>query len=211
MKKIVFVFAFFYVFTAFSQVEIVNKPVKQRIRVAENAIMLNLGYNFPILLNKTFQAEDLWKKNAKIGFGIGVNVEYRRQIMKEVIEDNAVLKKPTWFAFGAGLGVSHWSKSFEFDHANDSFDFKDKDGDHCIVYLDYKNVKEKIRLSYLDIPVFAEFGKLNRVAIGGFFRLGLKASVLVSKNLNYEGSYTATGRYDQWGVTLSNVDVFRLS
>jgi hypothetical protein len=215
MKKVIFILAFVCPLAIFAQgeagntwetsddtIRIVNTPFKSRIIVPENAIAFNLGYNIPMLNNEVMKY-DFWKK--EIGTGLDFSVDYRRQFQKYVIEDNEVVTMPTWLAMGAGLGISYIRESAWLENHSESFLFKDKDDDNCTVKLDYTDVKESISLTYLDIPVYVEIGRPSRVKISGFAKIGVKASLLMSKKVKGEGTYTSTGFYPEWNVTLRNI------
>ena len=208
MKKIALVLAFFCSFAAFAQdddILTVNAPGKSRIRVSENSIVFNAGYNIPMLLNSELRENKFWNK--KIGTGIDFNVDFRKQFMKRVIEDEEVITEPTLFSVGIGLGISYMTKSMGFSNYADTLhDFLDKDNDNCLVTLNYHNVKESASLIYLDIPLYLEIGRLNRIKPSGFFKIGLKPSVLISKKIVGEGKYTSEGYYSQWNVMLDGID-----
>jgi len=207
MKKIVFILAFLYSFATFAQVDVENDDADDfvnqdiEIRAAEKAIILNMGYNIPILNNNLIK-QDFWNK--KVGMGIDFSVDFRQQFMKTEVKDDEFVNTPRWFAVGAGLGVSHLRQSIWFDQHKDVLTkYKDNDGDTCdVLTLDYKKVREEIALTYLDVPIYLEIGKLNRERISGFFKFGVKASVLVSKEVKGEGLYTANGKYDVWGCLI---------
>ena len=209
-KELVFILAFFWACTAFAQVEesedaVVNNnaSAKSRIRVPENAIEINLGYSIPIL-NNALLKNDFWDK--KVGTDAYFSVNFRRQFMKKTIEDDDVVSIPTWFSVGAGVGISYFQQSVGFDNAKEILSkHKDMDGDICDMSFNFRDVKEEVSLTYLDIPIYVEIGRPDRMKVSAFFKVGVRASVKVSGKPTCEGTYTSTGYYPQWNVTLYDI------
>jgi hypothetical protein len=182
-----------------------NINLKSRIRVPKQAIVFNLGYNIP-WINNNLVRSDFWNK--KMGTGIEFSVDFRQQFQKRKIENNEVVFLPTALGLSAGLGISHFRQAAVLEDFTESLaNYTDADGDRCTVILDYKGVKEKAALTYLDIPVYLEIGKPSRVKVSGYCKLGFKASILIGKNSDGEGTYTSTGYYPkpQWDVTLFDI------
>jgi hypothetical protein len=127
--------------------------------------------------------------------------------MKKMIEDDEVITIPTWVAMGVGLGVSHLRKSAGFkNHTESLAGYIDKDNDPCTVNLKYADVKESFSLTYLDVPIYLEIGRPNRIKISGFCKLGVKASILISNKVECKGTFTSEGVYeDPYYVTLHDV------
>ena len=227
MKNKVFILSFLFTATVYSQVDVKNNLIsgkvdstrttqnielKYRIRVPKQALVFNLGYNIPSINNSIIRS-DFWNK--KTGTGLGFGMDFRRQIQKKVIEKEELTRVPTWIALGIGLGINNFQKSIWFDTFKDTFkNHIDIDGDKCDVYLQYRNVTEKVSLTYLDIPLYLEIGKLSRIKTSAYFKVGVKASVLISgkKKREYEGTYTSTAYYKsingtECHVVLDDVDV----
>jgi len=215
MRQIALSLIFFAAAAAYAQVDVGNNLVtgtvdttrtiqnivlKNRVRVPKQALVFNLGYNIP-WINNNLVSSDFWNK--KVGTGIEFSVDFRQQFQKKKIENDEVISLPTALGLSVGLGISHFRQSAGFEDFTESLaNYTDADGDKCTVQLNYKGVKEKVALTYLDIPVYLEIGKPSRVKASGYFKLGVKASILVAKSLETEGTYTSTGYYPNWDVTL---------
>ena len=185
--------------------EVQNISLKVRTKVPPKALVFNLGYGFPSISNALVK-QDFWKK--KVGYGVDFNMDFRMQFQKRDIEDEEVVKVPSLVAMGVGLGFSYVHKSAGFDAFSETLtNYTDKDGDKCNVSLEYKNVKESVSLTYLDIPFYLEIGRPSRVKTSAYLKLGFKASFLVGKNPQGEGTFTSSGYYPEREVTLDNVDV----
>jgi hypothetical protein len=220
MKKITVILAFFYSFAAYSQVDVGNNLVvgtvdtsrsvqnivfKSRVKVPINALVFNLGYNIPMIDNKLMRS-NFWTK--KVGTGLDFSIDFRHQFQKRAIVDDEIVSAPTAIGIGAGLGCIFLLKSTVCKDFKETItNFVDLDGDNCSVTLDFQNLKEKFTLAYLDVPVYIELGRPSRIKISGFCKLGVKASLLIYKKVAYEGTYSSSGEYSQWNVTLSDVDV----
>ena len=220
MKHLIFILVFFCSLTIYAQIEVGNNLVsgtvdttrtiqnlslKSRAKVSINSLVFNVGYQVPWLTNAPTKA-NFW--NSKAGTDIDFSIDYRRQFQKKVIENDEVVSLSTCFAFGVGVGVSFIHKATGFDNFSETLtNYVDVDNDICNVMLNYKNVKESFSLTYLDIPLYLEIGKLGRIKPGGYFKLGVKASVLVGKSFATEGSYTAIGYYPKTDVTIHDVPI----
>jgi len=219
MKKIAFILSFFCTVAIYAQQEkevrnnlIIGTSdeqgylnIKNRLIVPETSIVFNLGYIIPVisndLINKSF-----WDKG--IGNGIEFSVDYRKQFYKKEIKDGHVFSTPKSLAAGAGLGFTYLNKSAKFQSFSEVLNnYTDVDGNLCNVNIDYRNVEESFSLTYVDIPLYVEFGKLEQTKTSLFLKLGLKSSFLISKKFTGEGNYTSTGYYPEWAVTLHDVPV----
>ncbi len=173
--------------------------------VPENAVSINASYGIPFISNDLEKSE-MWNKKSSIALNFGV--DYKRQFMKTTIENNEVVQAPSSLGMGIGLGLSYLSQSSIMeDHTEMLNSFTDIDGDLCDVAFSYKGIKEKVSLTYLDIPLYLEIGKPNQAKINGYLNAGIKASVLVSGKFTGEGSYTSTGYYQNTNSTYHDIDV----
>jgi len=218
MKRISFLLVFLCTLSTYAQIDVQNNVVtgkvdttrevqnitlKSRVRVPANAWIFNLGYNNPWITN-SLTKNDFWK--SKSGFGADFSVQYRKQFFKKVIENNDVITKPTVVGFGVGLGVTVFHKTAGFENYSETLpDFTDADNALCYISLTYKDVKEAFTLTYLDLPLYLEFGKLSRIKTSAYINLGVKASLLVSKTYKNNGIYTSTGYYEDTDVRLSDI------
>jgi hypothetical protein len=71
--------------------------------------------------------------------------------------------------------------------------------------FNFRNVNEQLSLTYLDIPVYVEIGRPDRMKASAFFKVGVRASVKVAGKPDCEGTYTSKGYYPQWDVTLFDI------
>jgi hypothetical protein len=185
--------------------EVQNISLKVRTKVPSKALVFDLGYGFPSI-NNALVKQDFWSK--KLGSKIDFAVDFRMQFQKKDIEDEEVVQVPSWVAMGVGVGFSYIHQSAGFDAFSETLtDYIDIDGMKCNVSFNYKNVKESVSLTYLDIPLYFEIGRPSRVKTTAYVKLGFKASFLVGKNFSGEGTYTSSGYYPQWDVNLDDVDV----
>jgi len=221
MKKISLILCFFYLIAANAQIDVGNNLVsgtvdttkmvqniflKNRVKVPDNAIVFNIDYCIPVVMNSLLK-NNCWKGNKKTGTQVDFSVDYRKHFFHQEIENDEVISYPSLFALGVGLGFSYITKSIGFDLYSEKLEnYTDVDGDLCHVSLEYKNVNEKVSLYYLDVPLYLEIGKLSRVKISGFFKIGVKNSLLVAHQLTAEGTSTSTGYYPGAGCTLHDIE-----
>jgi len=190
--------------------------LEKRVIVPEKSVVFNLGYDLPWMHNFELEnwrnregsgqkSDRLW--NLKVGTAIEAGVDFRYQFqIKEISGERGSRRetsRPSLFAVGAGLGVRYFQQSTGFYSYSETFpDYIDSSGDKCRVDLNYKDVKECIRLAYLDIPLYLEIGQLSMVKTSAYFKLGVKASLKVYDYFAGYGTYSATGYYPQWDLKL---------
>ena len=212
MKKSIILLIFLYAVSAHAQ-RIVNPMTGEKQDYTPlNAIAVTVGAGIPFISNDLINS-DVWNKN--IGFRTQLSVDFRKQITKEKTHPtyNRVVDDPTIFALGAGLGFSFYNKSADLKDYRDSIPgLIDKDGDKFDAILSSSNLKEKISACYLDIPLYVEIGRPSLTKLRAFGKIGIKPSILVSKDCTVEGTYTLEGFYKEIGkkevnVTLRDIDV----
>jgi hypothetical protein len=181
------------------------KKIRYRAIAPENALSFNLGYGIPMIIPTLGTWTD-W--NLSPGMGLSFGIDYKHHLFETKIVNNEEVKKPKILGFGVGVGVSYLSKRAVMDdHPATTPNFTDKDGDVCNVSVSYKGVKEKVSLTYLDIPLYLEIGKPSQVRLSGYFDIGVKASILIADKFTGEGTYTSTGFYEKIGGKTANVTV----
>ena len=219
MRKVAFILSFFCAVTVYAQQEdeVRNNLLKgtsdedgylsieRRNIVPEKSIVFNLGYNIPFVSNSLINS-DFWDK--KMGTGIELGVDFRKQFQSKKIEDEYVISVPQSFAIGAGLGISYFHQSAKFENFSEVLsNYTDVDGDVCNINLSYQNVEESVSLAYLDVPLYFEIGKPSQTKTSAYFKLGLKASLLIFEKFSGTGTYTSTGSYSGWNATLHDIPV----
>jgi len=160
--------------------------------VPEHALSFNLGYSIPTITN-ALTNQDFWDKNLGTALSFGVN--YKRHFFTSSIADGREVRQPMLFGVGAGLGISHLSQQaiMNYNHTEILRNFVDRDGHTCDVTLSYRGIRERISLTYLDIPLYVEIGRPSQTRLSGFFNAGLRASILISHQFSGEGTFTSTG------------------
>lgn len=177
--------------------------LRYKVVVPKNAISFNFGYGIPTVTN-ALTKQDFWNK--KMGMDLSFGIDYKHHFFTSKIVKNEEVKVPTAFGLGFGVGISHLTQQAVMDdHIEFLKDFEDKDNDICDVTLSYKGIKEKVSLTYLDIPFYIEIGKPSQVKLSGYFDVGVKASLLVSGKFTGKGTYSAEGFYKEIDGTTTNV------
>jgi len=183
------------------------RQLNLRSIVPENAVSFNLGYGIPTI-NNALTNQDFWDKGLGTGLSFGVN--YRRHLFTSNIVDGREVRQPTLFGAGVGLGISHLSQQavMNYNHTEILHNFVDRDGYVADVTLSYRGIRERVSLTYLDIPLYLEIGRLSQTRLSGFFNAGVRASILVSNQFTGEGTFTSTGFYrtgELTGYTLRDI------
>ena len=184
--------------------------VERREHVSINSIVLNAGYGWSSISNDwPDELKENFYKNS--GSAWQFSVHFRKQFMKEAAINDRVFDVPTAVAFGAGIGLSHYKKSIGFKSFEEQLDETDKDGDNYKAHLIYSDVTEELGLTYLDIPLYLEFGKPSMTKFQPYARIGLKGSLLISNNPSRAGSFSSTGHYNRVDGKTVDVILFDIS
>lgn len=187
MKTNIFIVAFLLCATSsFAQLVRNNKIIQV---VPKNAVSFNASGGVLYINN---DSGSKMRNNYKPGNGTSFGVDYKRQFIKVVTTENSREQVPYLVGMGAGLGVSYlYQTSFMWNHSETLDNFTDTDGNVSNVTLSYNNIKEKLKLTYLDIPLYLTIGTPSQTKICAYGNVGLKASILVANKFTGEGTYTA--------------------
>lgn len=110
------------------------------------------------------------------------------------------------FKVKVGVGASNYTKSLEAYGEIPPVKLNDIDNDVYTENLSLNNVKNTTGNTYITLPFLIEFGNTTINKMGYFINLGASYSYLIRENYQPSGTYTTTGTYEQWGVTLENVE-----
>ena len=155
-------------------------------------LLFNIAPSYSKLNNKELYSDTVdW--NAKGNFGINIEAGY-------FIKLNRII------GIGGGLGYSYFNSEISIETFQDTIPNQtDYDKSSYTLYKDNDELTEKLKISFLDIPVYVEFGNPNIDKIGFYGRIGFKASFTMSSKLKGEGHYTSWGYYDSCHVELRNI------
>lgn len=175
-----------------------NVPVVQNtsakvVSYPARGLLINIAPSYSQLHNKVLLSDTIdWK--VKGNFGINIEAGY-------FIKLNRII------GIGGGLGYSYYNSEISKE------DFKatipnqtDYDNSSYTLYKDADKLIETLKISFLDIPLYVEFGNSNIDQIGFYGRIGFKASFTLSSKLKGEiSNYTSKGYYDKCHVELRNI------
>jgi hypothetical protein len=166
-----------------------SDPISVTVRdhVALNSVVFNAGLGVPSinsgLLRQVFGSRPG-------GYSLQFGADYRKQFTTERIAGNRVLRTPSLFAAGAGLGLSH------FRH---SADFATLTGNN--------NITGQPSLWYLDVPVYLEIGKPSKTKIKAWGKAGVKGSLLLNDKFTYANDEAGLNPFILWGNLSSGVTI----
>lgn len=160
---------------------------------SSHSLGIDFGFGFA-LFNNTNLENDFWSKETCTNQHISVYFQTKR------------LVKSFPLSVGIGIGFDRMSLKAHFNYYSETIEnVTDNDGDKYNLTRDYYNVKEITSLSYISIPIFVAVGQpyANKVSVYG--KLTIVPMLNISKNATASGTYTSTGYYPQWDVTLHDV------
>ncbi|MEZ5104458.1 MAG: hypothetical protein R2757_08180 [Draconibacterium sp.] len=106
----------------------------------------------------------------------------------------------------AGLGASYFTSSISGDGEAPQKEFKDIDNDTYTETLTLSNAETRQIPIYVSIPLIFEYGNVSITRPGYYVDFGLKYSYMINNNSQSSGYYSTKGTYQQWGVTLEDVE-----
>ncbi len=143
------------------------------------------------MLRNSNLSSDIW--NMKGGLGFTFNAGYFRSL------------SPT-FRVKAGLGFTYYTSTLEGNGELTAKDLSDIDNDNYDETLTLLNAENKANPMYISIPLVLEFGNVNINKSAFYINAGIRYSFLLLDNYESGGSYSTKGTYEQWGVTLEDID-----
>lgn len=124
----------------------------------------------------------------------------------EVYYGTARLTESFPLSIEAGIGVRNYAVSANSAACEQTVNATDADGDtHQAIYT-YSNRTERIGLTYIDIPIRICFGQPSQNHMSVYAKVGVTPSIKVASSFNGTGTYSLKGYYQQWDVTLENIE-----
>jgi len=165
------------------------------VNLPRKSYFINAHFGASDLSNKSISDEN-W--DIKKGFGYQIEFGYYKKI------------KPL-IAIGVGLGVSSYANEISIGQIDQTITGLEEDStiispaDMFDERIEYLSIVENTRVTYLDVPVFIEFGNPNIDKIGYYIKLGLKLSTPIADNFSGNGNYTVRGYYPDYQVELVDI------
>jgi hypothetical protein len=159
-----------------------------------NGIALNMAFGIDRMSNERTSSSP-WT------LGISSIQQFELEYMHYVSRQTPVAVK-------TGLGLSLLRGNASMTQWKDYYDAAvDKDGSFYQAQYYYKDVNEKVRLTYLDVPLLLHVGS-NRESGGmqGWLEAGIRMSVKIGSVFNGSGVYSKKGVYgDLWDVEMEDL------
>jgi hypothetical protein len=165
------------------------------VNMPKRSYFIHSGLGMSNFSNKSIE-EQGWDR--KGGFGYMIEFGYYQKIRPLI-------------AIGIGIGLSSFANQISIEKINDTItgliDPPDiEPQDNFAERIEYLNPTEDTRISFLDIPVFIEFGNTNVDKLGFFLRLGVKLSTPLIDQFSGKGFYSIKGYYPKYGVELESIE-----
>jgi hypothetical protein len=156
------------------------------------ALYLNLSPSYSRIYNKSIYNDELWQqKDGGIGYGF---------------EFGYFMKFKKFIGFGIGLGFSSYQTTIGLNSYKDSIPHElDIDEEDYTKIIGVSDLVQKTQLSYIDLPVYLEFGNPNTYKINFYGRIGVKFSYPVFYKFESDGNITTQGIYPQYFVLLYDI------
>lgn len=164
-----------------------------KLSTATHSIGVDLGIGLTLFNNSNLK-NDFWSKETLTNQHLSVYFQTKR------------LLKNFPLSVGLGIGFDNMSMKAHFNYYSETINnLTDNDGDRYNLTRDYSDVSEKISLSYISIPLFVAIGQPYSNNISVYGKLALVPMLNVSNSITASGTYTSTGYYPQWDVTLHDI------
>lgn len=117
-------------------------------------------------------------------------------------------KKMSPFALKFGIGFGSYGMNGSLTSLYDTIpSLSDADGDIYDARYNYNNIKEKVKLNYLEIPLLIHIGNsFNSYGVQAWIDGGLKIGINVGSTVEGSGLYSSEGYYPAWNVTIRDID-----
>lgn len=106
-----------------------------------------------------------------------------------------------------GVGMRRFGMGAHQDMLFDTLDCTDRFGHDYHAYFSTSDLKEKLTLTYLDIPIRLCFGQPAKDRLTAYFKIGITPSINLLSNLNATGTYDLAGHYDMIDNEPCNVTI----
>lgn len=168
-------------------------PAPRNVSLSTRGIVFIIAPTYSMIHNGDIYGDASW--NAKGGFGFNVEVDFFSKITR-----NGLLK------FGVGIGYSQYktdlSAASVYHEIPNSTDI---DNYNYTKIVEIDQLSEKLKLGYLDIPIYLEIGNSNVDQVGFYGRIGFKVSFPVSSKLEGSGTFSSQGYYEDCPVLLYGI------
>lgn len=144
-------------------------------------------------------------------YGKTVNEQWQKemQLSKQasIYYGTARLTPSFPLSFEAGVNINQVAmKATMKGYEKTVEDLVDIDGDSYSGQYTFSDPSERLSLTYLGIPLRVCFGQPTRNTVSVYAKLGVTPSFLMSNKFENNGTYTLTGRYEQYDLTLSDIE-----
>ena len=110
-----------------------------------------------------------------------------------------------YFGIATGIGLSSYATDLSLDSCKNNYNAIDEDSESYLRRITGKNISESQQILFLNIPVSFRFVLPVNEMLGIFLQTGLNFSIPVSKTYNDEGTFTYTGYYPKYNITLYDI------
>lgn len=157
------------------------------------SVNATVGLGGPFLFSNLL-SHDFWER--------GLNIMQQYSVYYESPQINPTLP----LSLQIGVGISHYRIERYFAHYEETINgLVDMDQDSYDAICSYYNVREKLSLLYLDIPLSMVWGKPNPSKVSFWGKLGLNFSFNVQSQFTGEGTHSISGYYPAWDIVLYDI------
>lgn len=164
------------------------------------------------------QAGERSEKTAVVGVGLGVGPVFMGNSIDDSWTQDTRLGGCAAIYYGTprlsetfpisievGVGMRRFVMAGHRDMYFDTLGCTDRFGHNYQAYLSTTDLREKLVLTYIDIPIRFCFGQPAKDRVTAYFKIGVTPSINLLSNLNTYGTYNLTGHYDYIDTHHSNV------
>lgn len=199
-KLLLFLFLCMTVFNTFGQHSSGDffERLHANVSQPDRGFFVNIQLGSSEIMNADLNKSDnSWAINRQLGYSFDFGFNYRLRNL---------------LAAGIGLGMSSYSMNItsadvitrvisdQLDNSAGSEAQRRYDA-----IMEYHSLSQNTTLTYLNIPVFVEFGNLNYDRMGFYIRTSLNASIPIADQFSASGDYTQTGYYEYFSTFLPQI------
>jgi len=110
-----------------------------------------------------------------------------------------------FFGFSTGIGYSAYASNLSLDAYDNKFDTIDSEHENYTRLISGKNIIETQKISFLNIPLVASLQLPFTNNFGFYLQTGVNLSLPMTKSYSSSGTFTYTGYYKTYNVSITGV------
>ena len=174
-----------------------------------------------LIFHKSYsQGTDISLSKTHFYFGINLIPAQSEIVNKDIFNSTNLISEPNKsinasiecgfifskiFGIGFGLGYSSYSSKFILNSYENTYNTIDSENDNYEMRINGSNIVENQKISSINVPLLLMFQIPFSDKFGLFINSGVNLSYPIVKDFTYTGTFSYSGYYPQYNVTLYDI------